>query len=187
VLHLKQLKALPLLEALRGVGLHFVVTPRIEQELRAMTLAAQLDQWYAEGALQRDSVRARRGGLQALYKKLKRGDPRPGRVDAAAVALTAKRGGVFFTHDRPAALLARRNRVPVCDVVDLALLAVEENAWTWSDAEEALARLDPGRRDAFAARPADWAGSVEATATARPHASRLLQRLQEQLRRPAEE
>lgn len=149
-------------------------TPSCWQEKLASSLSVTLNAWEREGLIARESVKL--SERRQVANRLRRRDTEPGNNDKALIALARRMDAALLTHDGPAAALARRCRVEVVDLADLAALAVslklreaEAMDAAWSDLEGA-----PWR-------PADWRGSLHETLRGRAHLDALLTWIQDEV------
>ncbi len=170
-LHLKQLRALDLLEFLVDGGTRLAMTTAVEVECTACSLLAVLQAWRDRKVFRSHGVRLKeRRELLNLVGKVR---PMPGRNDVDLVALARRLDAPLLTHDSGVASLASKARLLTLDVVDLAAWLVHRACLDWDRANQLLAGLD-----GFAWQPEDWLRSARATWAGRSRGGRLLARLE---------
>jgi hypothetical protein len=89
--------------------------------------------------------------------------PMPGRNDQDLIISASKHEAVFWTHDGPAAGLAKHQGLVVIDVVDSCAILVDRAVRDWAEINTRGAGLH-----CFAWRPDDLGTTIEATAARRP-------------------
>ncbi len=174
LLHCKQLQGpLDIVTTLIQQGPVTLLTSKgVHEDMVDCSLSTHLAEW--ERQQQFFSAKVRPQQVNEVRNKLKPGMKAPGKRDMALIALARDERVPFFTHDGPAAALAKVIKVTTVDFLDLAAFVVSKGWLTWPDVEARYAALQ-----GFAWRPDDLAPTgVEATMASRPHWPRTLAALQ---------
>lgn len=174
LLHCKQLQGpLDIVTTLIQQGsVTLLASKGVHEDMVDCSLSTLLAAW--ERQRQFSSAKVRPQQVNEVRNKLKPGMKAPGKRDMALVALARDEQVPLFTHDGPAAALARVFKVTTVDFLDLAAFVVSKGWLTWPDVEARYAALQ-----GFAWRPDDLATTgVEATMASRPHWQRTLAALQ---------